>query len=118
MNEKWAESTVFGFLTAWEAFEQLIVNDGQPLVRGHRNTLFGSNELNHLGIAASSHPTDESVVSLVFAKDILPIGQNQKINVTVTDKIPEELLTKMKMMGIDTSRIKVVHDDQNGIKAE
>ena len=37
---------------------------------------------------------------------------------TVTDKIPEELLNKMKMMGIDTSRIKVVQDDQNGIKAE
>lgn len=29
VNEHWAESTVFGFFTPWEALEQLIVNDGQ-----------------------------------------------------------------------------------------
>ena len=36
----------------------------------------------------------------------------------MTDKIPVELLDKMKLMGIDTDRIKVVHDDQSGAKAE
>ena len=76
MNEQWAESTVFGFVSAWEALEQLIVCDGQPKVRGHRNTLFGRSDLNLVGIAASSHPSDESVVSLVFAKDVLAKGQD------------------------------------------
>jgi hypothetical protein len=38
--------------------------------------------------------------------------------VTVTDRVPEELISKMKMMGIDTDRIKVVHDDQSGATAE
>ncbi len=37
---------------------------------------------------------------------------------TVTDKVPIELMTKMQMMGIDTSRIKVVHDNHDGVQAE
>ena len=48
--------------------------DGQPKIRGHRNTLFGRSDLNLLGIAATTHPSDESVVSLVFAKDVLAVG--------------------------------------------
>jgi hypothetical protein len=57
-------------------------------VRGYRNAFFNKNDLTTLGIAAATHPEEDSVISLVYAKDVLAIGQDQRINVTVTDKIP------------------------------
>lgn len=41
-----------------------------------------------------------------YAKGVLKEGQIQQINVTVTDEVPEQLLKKMKSMGIDTNRLK------------
>ncbi len=57
-------------------------------MRGYRNAFFNKNDLTTLGIAAATHPEEDSVISLVYAKDVLAIGQDQRINVTVTDKIP------------------------------
>lgn len=45
-----------------------------------------------MGISGSTHPSEDSVVILVYAKGVLSSGQNEKINVTVTDKIPQELM--------------------------
>jgi hypothetical protein len=45
---------------------------------------------------------------LVFAKGVLKSGQTEKINVTVTDAVSQELIQNMKMMGIDSNRIKVI----------
>jgi hypothetical protein len=47
---------------------------------------------------------------LVFAKGFLNNGQNEKINVTVTDRVPQQVMQQMKHMGIDTNRIKVIED--------
>ncbi len=52
------------------------MNDGQPKIRGFRNTLFNKNELKLIGIAASTHPKEDTVFSLVYAKGVLDKGQD------------------------------------------
>jgi len=63
-----------------------------------------------VGISGSFHPDQDSVMLLVFAKGFLNNGQNEKINVTVTDRVPQQVMQQMKHMGIDTNRIKVIED--------
>lgn len=115
VSETWAESTVFGCTTATEVVESLIVNDGQPGVRGFRSTLFNKEDLKLVGISGSPHKTEDSSVLLTYAASILTTGQNEKINVTVTDKVPDEMMQKLKQMGIDPKRIKVIHDTDNTV---
>ena len=39
----------------------------------------------------------------------------QKVNVTMTDEIPPELIAKMEQMGIDTSKIQLKTDDGKSV---
>ena len=91
INEAWAETTIFCAVTPLEVLYQAIVNDGQPGKRGFRKTLFSPN-LRYCGIAGEIHEDKMTVVSLVYVKGILERGQQQKINVTVTEEVPRELL--------------------------
>jgi predicted Fe-Mo cluster-binding NifX family protein len=68
-----------------------------------------------VGISGSPHKTEDSSVLLTYAASILTTGQNEKINVTVTDKVPDEMMQKLKQMGIDPKRIKVIHDTDNTV---
>jgi hypothetical protein len=40
--------------------------------------------------------TAQTVVQFEYAKGILKNGQTQKVNITVTDELPQELLAKME----------------------
>ena len=71
-----------------------------------------------MGLAGSLHLKEETVVVLVFAKGVLKSGQNENINVTVTDKVSSELIQNMKMMGIDSNRIKVIQDTDKTVTVE
>lgn len=46
-----------------------------------------------------------------YAKGILKQGQTQKVNVTLTDEIPPELIAKMEKMGIDTKKLHIKTDE-------
>lgn len=50
--------------------------------------MFSASDLKIVGISGAPHKEQESVVLLVYAKGILNSGQSEKINVTVTDKVP------------------------------
>ena len=63
-----------------------------------------------MGVGVSEHRGMESVVVCTFAKGLLNQDQSEKINYTVTDCVSQELIDKMKKMGIDTNRIKVIED--------
>ena len=104
INETWAESSCFGSVTADEVLEQMLVNDGQAH-RGFRKNIFNP-ELAIVGIACGHHAAGGSIAQFEYAKGILKEGQTQVINVTVTDRVPQKLIRKMKTMGIDTSKIK------------
>ena len=82
----------------------MLVNDGQAH-RGFRKNIF-NRVLTIVGIASGFHSQGGSIAQFEYAKGILRQGQSQSINVTVTDKVPEKLIKKMKTMGIDTNKIK------------
>lgn len=63
-----------------------------------------------MGVGVNEHRSMESVVVCTFAKGLLSHEQSEKINYTVTDCVSQELIEKMKKMGIDTNRIKVIED--------
>ena len=81
-----------------------MVNDGQAH-RGFRKNIFNK-VLTVVGIACGHHASGGTIAQFEYAKGILYEGQTQQINVTVTDQVSEELIKKMKKMGIDTDRIK------------
>ena len=82
--------------------EQMLVNDGQAH-RGFRKNIF-NDTLTIVGISCWKHPAG-SIAQFEYAKGLLKEGQTQQINVTVTDEVPDELIDKMKSLGIDTKRI-------------
>lgn len=102
INEVWAESSCFGSFSAEEVMEQMLVNDGQAH-RGFRKNIF-NNTLSIVGISCGKHPAG-SIAQFEYAKGLLKEGQTQRINITVTDEVPDELIDKMKSLGIDTKRI-------------
>ena len=109
IDEAWAESTLFGCVSAEEVVLQMVICDGHPKARGYRSTLF-SKDVKKVGVGVSTHTKLDSAVVLTFAKGILSKEQTEKINYTVTDHVSQELVDKMKKMGIDTNRIKVIQD--------
>ena len=82
----------------------MLVNDGQAH-RGFRKNIFNP-VLKVVGIACGNHASGGSIAQFEYAKGILKEGQMQQINVTVTDQVSDELIQKMKKMGIDTDKIK------------
>lgn len=60
IDESWAESNIFGAITAEEVVERLIVCDGQP-TRGFRKSLFNPH-LHLCGIYSGAHKTHENMV--------------------------------------------------------
>ena len=84
--------------------EQMLVNDGQAH-RGFRKNIF-NRTLQVVGIACGNHSSGGSIAQFEYVKGILREGEMQQINVTVTDQVSDELIKKMKKMGIDTNRIK------------
>lgn len=104
INETWAESSCFGSVSAEEVLEQMLVNDGQAH-RGFRKNIF-NRQLTVVGIASGHHSAGGSIAQFEYAKGLLKEGQSQEIQITVTDRVPEKLIKKMKTMGIDTDKIK------------
>ena len=82
----------------------MLVNDGQAH-RGFRKNIF-NRLLTVVGIASGHHASGGSIAQFEYAKGLLKEGESQEINITVTDRVPEKLIRKMKTMGIDTNKIK------------
>jgi len=78
-----------------------------------------NSEMAFCGIATGPHMQMDNVILFEYAKGILKEGQMPSINITVSDEVPPELIEKMRMMGIDVSKLKMKKDPKDAqVKAQ